>query len=120
MAIDVEIVELLINGKTLRVEVPANVFNMVGELEEEDVKPSYALYTPISELVTSIVRALLPLHWRPPTQRQLSYATTISTRLGIRLPENALRDTTVCSAFISENEEAAAEEQANRRNKRAF
>jgi hypothetical protein len=61
MAIDIEIVELLVNGKTLRIEVAANLYNMVGELEE--VKTEFPLYTPISESVTSIVRALLPLDW---------------------------------------------------------
>ena len=72
------------------------------------------------------MRALLPLDWRPPTQQQLSYATTIAEGLGLRLPENALRDTTVCSAFIASHEEAhsvakeekrAAKEEEKRLNK---
>ena len=124
MAIDIEIVELLVNGKTLRIEVAANLYNMVGELDE--VKTDFPLYTPISESVTSIVRALLPLDWRPPTQRQLSYATTMAKGLGLRLQENALRDTTVCSEFIASHEEAystakeekrAAKEEEKRLNK---
>ena len=119
MAIDIEIVELLVNGKTLRIEVAANLYNMVGELDE--VKTDFPLYTPISESVTSIVRALLPLDWRPPTQRQLSYATTMAKGLGLRLPENALRDTRVCSEFIASHEKAYStakeEKRLNKANK---
>ena len=110
MAIDTEIVTLSANGKTLQIEIAANLFKMIGEHDE--IKATFALYTPTSEAISAIFRALLPLDWRPPTQRQLSFATTISAALGIPLPENALRDATVCSAFIGENadEYSAAKE----------
>lgn len=77
---------------------------MVGELD--DINDFFKLYTPTSETIASILRSLLPVDWRPPTHRQMAYASTIASGLGLYLPENALRDTTVCSEFIAENVDA--------------
>ena len=100
---DVSTVEIVIHTKTIKVEVPTNLFDLVVELEE--IRGEFKAFTPAASAITEILRSLLPHELRPPTARQVSYASTIAKRLAMNLPENALRDTSVCSNFITEYED---------------
>lgn len=58
----------------------------------------------ISQL-DDLLRQSIPFDKRPPTHRQINYATEIAATLSIDLPAKALINTDSCSLFIEENVE---------------
>ncbi len=94
-------VEIVIQGRSINVEVPTFLYDLV--VERDELRSEFKAFTPAANAVGEILRSLLPVELRPPTAKQVSYATTIAKRLGMVLPANALRDANVCGNFISEN-----------------
>lgn len=61
------------------------------------------------------LRKTIPSKWRPPTGRQVSFATKIAMTLGMDLPAKALKSTDECSSFIdAHHEEFQIESRKNR------
>jgi len=62
-----------------------------------------------------LLRQSIPFKKRPPTHKQINYATEIATTLSIDLPAKALKSTDSCSQFIDDNlEEFQIESQKKR------
>ena len=59
----------------------------------------------ILEHLADRLRKTIPTKWRPPTSRQVSFATKIAMTLGMDLPASALKSTDACSTFIDAYQE---------------
>lgn len=63
----------------------------------------------------ALLKKSVPYKHRPPSYKQVDYATQIAATLAIDLPAKALRNITACSKFIDQNMDAF--EEANHQNR---
>lgn len=96
MDIEAAVGEIRVGGKVFTFELPKHLKQALIDHGDEDNEPF------VSEDLIYKLRELVPYKHRPPTDRQIKYATSISRYLGIELSPEVFIETKACSDFIDE------------------